>query len=186
MRRLELISVGKETEILTQNEQDQSKDHTGTTHYIHTLSNSPTHVHGGISVHNFGPLLHKALEVQYVNVHQGHDMFQISKEVTRIYYILCGTGYFTIDKAKYHVRENMLVEVPPKVEYSYSGNMKLIILSTPRWSRGNDRSTRWNPDVGNRHLSEALPCSRWKLIAESSVQALLRLKRRFWKMLPLA
>src|SRR5262249_61986253 len=65
----------------------------------------------------------------------------------RTYYILCGSGYFTIANCKYDVSPGMLVEVPPNVEFSYSGKMKLIAFSKPRWFFGNDTHTRWNPDV---------------------------------------
>jgi hypothetical protein len=41
----------------------------------------------------------------------------------------------------------MLIEVPPHLEYSYSGAMKLLLIGTPRWSMGNERMTKKNPDV---------------------------------------
>jgi hypothetical protein len=39
--------------------------------------------------------------------------------------------------------------VPPGVEYSYSGSMKLLLVSYPRWFEGNERMTRNNPDVAS-------------------------------------
>ena len=71
----------------------------------------------------------------------------ISKKITRIYYILEGEGYFTIDNHKYDVRPSMLIEVPPNVEYSYSGKMKLLLIGNPRWFKGNEVVTKKNPDV---------------------------------------
>ena len=50
----------------------------------------------------------------------------VSRKITRIYYILSGNGYFTIADRQYDVSPGMLVEVPPKVEYCYSGKMTLI------------------------------------------------------------
>ena len=70
----------------------------------------------------------------------------ICKALTRIYYILEGTGVFMIDNQNYDVGPGLLVEVPPGVEYSYSGSMK-ILVSYPRWFEGNERVTRKNPDV---------------------------------------
>jgi mannose-6-phosphate isomerase-like protein (cupin superfamily) len=66
----------------------------------------------------------------------------ISKALTRIYYIIEGTGVFTIDNQKYDVAPGLLVEVPPGVEYSYSGSMKIFLVSHPRWFEGNERTTR--------------------------------------------
>ena len=75
--------------------------------------------------YTFGPLEDKDLEIYYIDVEKGHDTFMVSKKITRTYYVICGSGYFTIDDRRYDVSPGMLVEVPPKVEYSYSGKMKL-------------------------------------------------------------
>jgi mannose-6-phosphate isomerase-like protein (cupin superfamily) len=157
--------------------------------YIYSVSAWPSHVGAGISCYDYGPLHHESLEILYVDVRQGHDTFQISEKVTRLYYIVSGSGYFTIDNERYEIREGMVVEVPPMVEYSYSGNMKLIIFSTPRWFRGNDRSTRWNPDVNDRLVTRPLfRFARWmanlKFMGKSPVRGFVRLNRRLWKALP--
>jgi mannose-6-phosphate isomerase-like protein (cupin superfamily) len=163
-----------------------SRGDQATKRYVYALGTSPTSVTAGLSLHAFGTFQHKALEILYVNVRQGHDTFLISKKVTRIYYVLSGTGYFTIKNERYDVRENMVVEIPPKVEYSYSGNMQLIIFSTPRWFRGNDRSTRWNPDVNNgvpTHEVDgrlAATLAFLGLKEKSLGRAFLRLKHLLW------
>ena len=115
----------------------------------------------------------------------------ISKRITRTYYILCGSGYFTIDDRKYDVTSGMVVEVPPKVEFSYSGRMKLILVSKPRWFSGNDTHTKWNPDVvqgdvpcvedGGTWLTRLL---RMRIFGKSPINAYLRLNRRLWRNLP--
>jgi mannose-6-phosphate isomerase-like protein (cupin superfamily) len=56
-------------------------------------------------------------------------MFIVSTEIIRTYYILSGSGYFTIDGKRYRVTDGVLIEVPPKVEYSYSGKMTLLGIS---------------------------------------------------------
>ena len=115
----------------------------------------------------------------------------ISKKITRTYYILCGNGYFTIANRKYDVAPGMLVEVPPKVEYSYSGRMKLVAFAKPRWFFGNDKHTKWNPDV----VGADYPCAadggswlrrfvRMRIFRKSPIGAYLRLNRRLWNKLP--
>ena len=99
--------------------------------------------------YEFQPLKDQDIAVHLLDVHKGHDTFQISKALTRIYYIIEGTGVFTINHQGYVVVPGLLVEVPPGVEYSYSGSMKIILVSFPRWFDGNDRMTRMNPDVVN-------------------------------------
>ena len=129
--------------------------------YIYPLPNSTSFTGKGLLGYTFGPLDQKDLEVYYIEVEKGHDTFQISKKITRIYYVLSGSGYFTIADRKYDVSPGMLVEVPPKVEYSYSGKMKLIVLSKPRWFRGNDTQTKWNPDVVRGDLAYVAHDGSW-------------------------
>ena len=115
--------------------------------YIFSLPTSASFTGKGLLGFTFGPLNQKELEIYYIEVEKGHDTFMISNKITRTYYVLCGSGYFTIADRKYDISPGMLVEVPPKVEYCYSGKMKLLALSRPRWFLGNDKFTKWNPDV---------------------------------------
>jgi len=115
--------------------------------YVLAASSSPSFALKGLAGYEFQPLKHQDIAVHLIDVHGGHDTFIISKALTRIYYIIEGTGVFTIDNQKYDVVPGLLVEVPPGVEYSYSGSMKIFLVSHPRWFEGNERTTRKNPDV---------------------------------------
>ena len=115
--------------------------------YVLAASSSPSFVMEGLAGYEFQPLKDQDFSVHLVDVHKGHDTFQISKALTRIYYIIEGTGAFTIDNQRYDVVPGLIVEVPPGVEYSYSGSMKILLVSHPRWFEGNERTTRKNPDV---------------------------------------
>lgn len=162
---------------------------TATPNYIHQISAWPSHVGAGMSCYDYGPLLHEGLEVLYVHVRQGHDTFLISEKVTRLYYVAAGRGHFIIARKRYEVSEKMVVEVPPKTEYSYSGNMELIIFSTPRWFRGNDRSTGPNPDVHEELATfPAFRFATWianlEIMGKSPVRAFVKFNRLIWKALP--
>jgi hypothetical protein len=115
--------------------------------YVLAASSSPSFALEGLTGYEFQPLKDQDFAVHLVDVHRGHDTFIISKALTRIYYIIEGTGVFTIDNQKYDVAPGLLVEVPPSVEYSYSGSMKIFLVSHPRWFVGNERMTKMNPDV---------------------------------------
>ena len=115
--------------------------------YVLAASSSPSFALKGLAGYEFQPLKDQDIAVHLVDVHKGHDTFQISKVLTRIYYIIEGTGVFTIDDRQYDVAPGLLVEVPPGVEYSYSGSMKIFLVSHPRWFEGNERTTRKNPEV---------------------------------------
>jgi|SRR5271166_2801754 len=115
--------------------------------YVLAASSSPSFALEGLAGYEFQPLKVQDIAVHLVDVHKGHDTFIISKSLTRIYYIIEGTGVFTIGDQRYDVASGLLVEVPPGVEYSYSGKMKMFLVSHPRWFEGNERTTRKNPDV---------------------------------------
>jgi mannose-6-phosphate isomerase-like protein (cupin superfamily)/SAM-dependent methyltransferase len=159
--------------------------------YTHTLPSSLAFEGKGLFGYSFGPLAQKDLEIYYIEVEKGHDTFMISRKITRVYYVLSGSGYFTISDRRHDVGPGMLVEVPPKVEYSYSGKMKMIAVSKPRWSEGNDTHTKWNPDVVEGDLplgedSRALVTRllRKKIFGKSPINAYLGLHRRLWSRLP--
>ena len=159
--------------------------------YIYSRPDRPSFRDRGLSGFEFGPLKQRDLDVYYIDVGMGHDTFMISKKIARTYYVLSGTGYFTIDGSVYPVREGMLAEVPPGVEYSYSGRMKVLAFSRPRWFAGNDRLTKWNPDVVAGDLAPPARNRLWprrliqlKLFGKSPVGASLRLHRHLWNRLP--
>ena len=152
--------------------------------YIHLLPLLPSFDGKGLFGYTFGPLQQKDLEIYYIEVEKGHDTFMVSKRITRVYYVLSGSGFFTICDRRYDVRGGTLVEVPPKVEYSYSGNMKLIGISKPRWFNGNDRHTKWNPDVVHGDLPLTANAEPWKIFAKRLINFYLRLNGRLWRRLP--
>jgi mannose-6-phosphate isomerase-like protein (cupin superfamily) len=115
--------------------------------YVLAASSSPSFVLKGLTGYEFRPLRDQDFAAHFVDVHAGHDTFHISTVLTRLYCIIDGTGVFTIDNNKYDVASGILVEVPPGIEYSYSGSMKIFLVSHPRWFEGNERTTRMNPDV---------------------------------------
>jgi SAM-dependent methyltransferase len=159
--------------------------------YTHSLPNLPSFEGKGLFGYTFGPLQQKDIEIYYIDVDGGHDTFMVSKRITRTYYVLCGNGYFTIGGRRYDTGPGMLVEIPPNVEYCYSGKMRLIGISKPRWFTGNDTHTKWNPDVIQGDLPLVQEDSsfltrllRMTFFGNSPTNAFLRLNRRLWKELP--
>jgi mannose-6-phosphate isomerase-like protein (cupin superfamily) len=115
--------------------------------YVLTASSCPSFTLKGLAGYEFRPLRHHDFAVHLIDVIKGHDTFIISKALTRLYYVIEGTGVFTIDSENYDVAPGLIVEIPPGVEYSYFGSMKLLLISHPRWFEGNEQTTRKNPDV---------------------------------------
>jgi SAM-dependent methyltransferase/mannose-6-phosphate isomerase-like protein (cupin superfamily) len=152
--------------------------------YTHSLPPLPSFDGKGLFGYTFGPLQQRDLEIYYVEVEKGHDTFMVSKQITRIYYVLFGNGYFTIGDRRYQVSDGMLVEVPPNVEYSYSGKMKLLGISKPRWFEGNDRYTKWNPDVVQGAFPLPENGSSWKIFGKRLINFYLQLNGRLSAKLP--
>jgi hypothetical protein len=159
--------------------------------HIYPLPTSPSFRGRGLFGFAFGPLRQKDVEVLYIESEKGHDAFIFSKNVTRTYYVLAGAGYFTIDNRRYDVSPGMLVEVPPRVEYCYSGKMTLLAFCRPRWPVGRDTLTKWNPDVVGRDSqcaedggSRFARLVRLRVFGKSPANAYLRLNQRVWNHLP--
>ncbi|MDH2355949.1 MULTISPECIES: AraC family ligand binding domain-containing protein [Bradyrhizobium] len=115
--------------------------------YVFEMSSSPAFAQEGMAGYEFRPLKDPDFAVHLLDVRTGHDTFMISQALTRIYYIIEGSGVFAIDNQNFDVSPGLVVEVPPGVEYSYSGRMKILLVSHPRWFEGNERMTRKNPNV---------------------------------------
>ena len=152
--------------------------------YIHSLPPLQSFGGKGLFGYTFGPLQQKDLEIYYIEAEKGHDTFTISKRATRVYYVIDGSGYFTISDRRYDVSRGMLVEIPPKVEYSYSGKMKLIAISKPRPFEGNDRHTKWNPDVVQDVFPPPANAGSWKIVGKRLINRYVRLNGRLWRKLP--
>jgi SAM-dependent methyltransferase len=159
--------------------------------YVHPLPTSASFTGKGLLGYTFGPLNQKDLEIYYIEVEKGHDTFMVSKKIVRIYYVLSGSGYFTIADRKYDVSSGMLIEVPSKVEYCYSGRMKLLAFSKPRWFSGNDTFTKWNPDVVQGDFAFAADHTSWltrlirlRIFGKSPIGVYLGLNQRMFNHLP--
>lgn len=110
------------------------------------LPDKPSFSQKGLSGYKF-PLKNHDIEVYFVDVVQGHESYFISKKCTHIYYVIEGEGFFDINGKKQDAKEGLLIEVPPNVEYTYSGRMRLILIMSPPWIKGNEEITRRNPSV---------------------------------------
>jgi chemotaxis methyl-accepting protein methylase len=159
--------------------------------HIYTLPASLAFRGKGLFGYSFGPLNERGVEVLYIESETGHDTFMISRGVTRIYYILSGTGSFTINGREFGVRPGVLVEAPAGVEYSYSGRMTMLAFCKRRLLRRKDRFTKWNRNVvgavepwalGAGSLSARL--IRVRILGKSPANAFLRVNQRLWNMLP--
>jgi chemotaxis methyl-accepting protein methylase len=159
--------------------------------FIYSPSTSASYTGRGLVGYSLGPLKQNNLAIDYIEVQKGHDTFMISDKITRTYYVLSGSGYFTIADRNYPVSAGVLIEVPTKVEYCYSGKMKLLLFQSGRWSPDNDTHTKWNPDVVKGYFPRPSTAKfslirlvRLRIFGKSPVNLYLRLNQRVWRRLP--
>lgn len=159
--------------------------------YLYKLPPSVSFRGKGLFGYSFGPMKQKDLEVLYVESEMGHDTFMVLRGVTRTYYVLSGNGSFTIDDHRYSVSPGELIEVPPGVEYCYSGRMTMLaVCRTGRFHR-RDKFTRWNRDVVGNAPPYALDGGsllqrlvRVRIFGKSPTNSFLRLNSFLWGRLP--
>ncbi len=77
------------------------------------------------------------------------------------------------------------------MEYSYSGKMTLLGISIPRWFSGNDKFTKWNPDVfscDSPFVADGLSwwtrLVRIRIFGKSPLSAYLRINQWLWNKVP--
>jgi chemotaxis methyl-accepting protein methylase len=158
--------------------------------YLFELPSTVSFRGKGLFGYSFGPMQQKNLEVLYIESETGHDTFMILHGVLRIYYVLAGSGSFTIDGREYKVCAGGLVEIPSGVEYCYSGRMTMLAFCERRWFSRRDTFTRWNRDVVGEEAPWPLNDASWKerivrlrVFGKSLTNAFLRVNRRVWNIL---
>ena len=114
--------------------------------FIKELPDKPSFSQKGLDGFKY-LLQNKKVDINIVEVHQGHDNYIISKKCTHFYYILEGTGEFDVKGEKYQVNPGMLIEIPTEIEYTYSGKMKILLITEPPWFEGNEKMTKPNQDI---------------------------------------
>jgi chemotaxis methyl-accepting protein methylase len=159
--------------------------------YVYKLPVSVSFRAKGLRGYSFGLMKQKDLEILYVESEKGHDAFLICQGITRTYYILSGNGNFTINGQPYSVDPGVVVEIPPGVEYSYSGHMTLLVFCKRHGFRRSDKFTRWNRDVVGTEIPRSLEPNTGlkrliglRIFGKSPTNAFLRLNQHAWKILP--
>jgi chemotaxis methyl-accepting protein methylase len=159
--------------------------------YLYKLPTSVSFRGKGLFGYSFGRMKQKDIEVLRVESESGHDTFMILRGVTRTYYVLSGNGSFTIDGHEYSVSPGVLIEVPPGVEYCYSGRMTMLAFCRTGWFHRRDKFTKWNRDVVGDLAPYPLNGGPWlqrlvrvRILGKSPTNAFLRFNNYVWDKLP--
>jgi hypothetical protein len=114
--------------------------------FIKNLTDVPSYSQKGIAGFPYD-IENPAFEIYSVDVQEGHDPYIISKKITQVYYTISGKGVFNSEGEKQAGAEGMLIEVLAKIEYTYYGKMKMLMIGYPPWFEGNEEITKTNPNV---------------------------------------
>lgn len=74
-----------------------------------------------------------------------HDQLRVTlteHESEFNYYVLEGSGYFDFDGNKQAVAKGDLVVVPPNTTFTYGGQLRMLLISTPKWTADQEDVTR--------------------------------------------
>jgi len=70
------------------------------------------------------------LNTVYVDCFKDHEKVYV-KTSHRLYFVIEGSGTFTLNNETFSVKQNDVIVIEPMVEYSYEGQMKLFETNYP-------------------------------------------------------
>lgn len=105
--------------------------------YINNLPKEASFIQNGLIGKNYD-INFENIGFTYEDVTKGHDKYGSNNVSTYFYVVLDGTGIFKINNKKYSVIKNDIIKIPPKTKFVFAGNMKLLMISTPKYNIDND------------------------------------------------
>lgn len=82
----------------------------------------------------------------YEEVEKGHMQEWYSDISTYQWFIIDGSGTYVVNGEKFSVSKGDLVVVPPKHNMYYYGNMKMVLITTPKYEEINEHEVRLIPE----------------------------------------
>lgn len=84
------------------------------------------------------------LEMDYIDMLNGHEFYQIESESIHIYYILEGSGKANINGTIYDIESGDTIEIPVNTEFAFKGKLKMIEIMNPPFNPNTHIDTRRN------------------------------------------
>jgi len=90
---------------------------------------------GSVAVRNlFSENNYEKLSVAEVEL-KGDTGFELNEESDILDYVSSGQGEFIVNGERFSVAEGDLVFIPKNTKFKHLGNMKLIVISVPKFNR---------------------------------------------------
>ena len=84
------------------------------------------------------------IEMDYIDMLDGHEFYQKETESIHLYYILEGNGKASIDNNIYEFEAGDTIEIPINTEFAFKGKMKMIEIMNPPFNPSTHVDTRKN------------------------------------------
>lgn len=78
------------------------------------------------------------ISITYEDVYKGHERYCTNTKITHIYYVISGKGKFKINNDIYEVSEGNIIEIPKNTKFIFSGEMKLLLIMTPKFDKSTE------------------------------------------------
>lgn len=84
------------------------------------------------------------VEMDYIDMLEGHEFYQKETESIHLYYILEGNGKASINNNIYKLEAGDTIEIPINTEFAFKGKMKMIEIMNPPFNPSTHVDTRKN------------------------------------------
>ena len=84
------------------------------------------------------------VEMDYIDMFDGHEFYQKESESIHLYYILEGSGKANINGGIYELKTGDTIEIPINTEFAFKGKMKMIEIMNPPFNPNTHIDTRKN------------------------------------------
>lgn len=84
------------------------------------------------------------IEMDYIDMIEGHEFYQKETKSIHLYYILEGNGKASINNNIYKLEEGDTIEIPINTEFAFKGKMKMIEIMNPPFNPNTHVDTRKN------------------------------------------
>ena len=115
--------------------------------YKKKLPTQPSFEQKGLKGYNYN-LECKEMSLSIEDCFKGHDYYHINVYSTKTYYVLEGKGVFKINNELIHVQKDDVIEIPPKTEFVFAGQMKLLLMMAPAFRMQDGKNGRENDLYG--------------------------------------
>lgn len=112
--------------------------------YIKKFPNKPSFVRGtGFKGYTLSDGKY-GVELDYIDMMEGHEFYQKESESVHIYFILEGNGKADINGKIYEIETGDTIEIPINTEFAFKGKMKMVEIMNPPFNPKTHVDTRKN------------------------------------------